>query len=297
LWLKGIGALNRRDHRKILVVDESIAFTGGLNIGDEYAAKEDGGAGWRDTHCRVDCPETSRQLLALTEAAWWRAEQLSSPATPPAGTDSVPQSSRIVASPNLGAAGTDTASPAVSTGVPVQVLNNREFLKRIRVRQAYLRAIRRAKCYILIENAYFIPDRRIRRALRNAVKRGVAVAVVVPMYSDVPIVALASKALYGELLSSGVRLFEYPVSMLHCKAAVIDDVWLVVSSYNLDHRSLLHNLEAGVLVLDRALAHAMRKRIVADIELCQEITPELHAAQPWNRALKQVLAYQLRYWL
>jgi len=292
LWLKGLGALNRRDHRKILVVDESIAFTGGLNIGDEYAAKEDGGEGWRDTHCRLESPEVARQLLALIEVAWPRADEFPAPAEAP--------ETRIAVRESGGQAIAKAASgpcAAASTDVPVQVLNNRDLFKRIRVRQTYLRAIKRARRYILLENAYFIPDRRIRRALRNAVRRGVVVGVVVPMYSDLPIVALASRALYGELLASGVRLFEYPVSMLHCKAAVIDDVWVVVSSYNLDHRSLLHNLEAGVLLLDRTLAQAMREQIVTDIERCREVTFELHAARAWNRALTEALAYQLRYWL
>ncbi|MGD0091165.1 MAG: DUF2062 domain-containing protein [Planctomycetota bacterium] len=289
LWFTHIGSMNRRDHRKILVVDENTAFTGGLNIGDEYAANESGGAGWRDTHCRIDCPETARQLRALIELAWRRAEQL----TPPPKAHEPPAVKRISAG---GATGRGECA-ATSADVPVWVLSNKDLLKRIQVRQTYLRAIRRAQRYILIENAYFIPDRRIRRALRNAVKRGVAVGVVVPMYSDLRIVALASRALYSELLASGVRLFEYPVNMLHCKAAVIDDVWLVVSSYNLDHRSLLHNLEAGVLMLDRRLAQAMRTQILGDIARCKEVTLELHTARSWHQALAEALAYQLRYWL
>ena len=121
--------------------------------------------------------------------------------------------------------------------------------------------------------------------------------MVVAQQSDLPIVAMASRALYGELLASGVRLFEYTPSMLHCKAAVIDDVWSVVASYNLDHRSLMHNLEAGVLLLDRNFALRLRHQIVTDIEDCREVTLQAHKSRPWNDALLESLAYQARYWL
>jgi cardiolipin synthase len=292
LWLRGFGAINRRDHRKILVVDGTTAFTGGMNIGDEQAAKEDGGEGWRDTHCRVDGKEPAQQFLALLERGWQRADKF-----PPCSQTPGVHAAAVPAEGASALAANSVQCAAVSSDVSVQVLGNKEFIQRLRVRQAYLHAIKNAKRYILIENAYFIPDRRIRRALRAAVKRGVAVGVVTPMYSDLRIVAMASRALYGELLASGVRLFEYPISMLHCKAAVIDDLWSVVSSYNLDHRSLLHNLEAGVLLVDREIAQALRKQIVIDIANCREVTLELQKARPWNEALAESLAYQARYWL
>jgi cardiolipin synthase len=297
----GLMRMNRRDHRKILVVDGKIAFTGGLNIGDEYAAEEDGGGGWRDTHVRVDGEAPARALARVFESTWARADMQ-------AGTAAVSAERAQPAEPRAPAAkAVETVAPRTPSGrldlpevserVPLQVLSNREFLQRWRVRRAYLHAIRRAKRYILIENAYFVPDRRIRRALQKAVRRGVAVGVVVAERSDLPIVAMASRALYGELLASGVRLFEYRPSMLHCKAAVIDDVWSVVASYNLDHRSLMHNLEAGVLLLDRNFALRLRHQIVTDIEHSREVTLQAHKARPWDDALLETLAYQARYWL
>lgn len=287
LWKLGLGRMNRRNHRKILVVDGKIAFTGGLNIGDEYAAREDGGEGWRDTHLRIDGAEAARQLQQLVDRAW-------------------PQSQPLAKVENAASPPPEPASPLPPLAVPlaptstrasIQVMSNREFLQRVRMRHAYIHAIHRARRYILIENAYFIPDRGIRRALRNAVKRGVTVGVVVAMYSDVQVAALASRALYGELLQSGVRLFEYPRSMMHCKAAVIDDIWSVVSSYNLDHRSLKHNLEAGVYLLDRDFARALRVQMLQDIAHCREVTRQFHDSRPWDQALTESLAYQARYWL
>lgn len=288
LWKLGLGKMNRRNHRKILVVDGTIAFTGGLNIGDEYNAQADGGEDWRDTHLRIEGATPSRQLQVLVERTFRQSTSLvltsnaaTAPAEPPA------EQPRPVAKP----------VPVTSRNVRLQVMSNREFLQRVRMRHAYIHAIHRARRYILIENAYFIPDRGIRRALFKAVKRGVAVGVVVAMYSDVHIAALASRALYSELLQGGVRLFEYPHSMMHCKSAVIDDMWSVVSSYNLDHRSLKHNLEAGVFVLDRPLAQALRDQTLKDISYCREVTQQFHESRPWDAALWESLAYQARYWL
>jgi cardiolipin synthase len=125
----------------------------------------------------------------------------------------------------------------------------------------------------------------------------VAVAVAVAMHSDVPLVAMASRALYSELLAGGVRIYEYPISMLHSKVAVIDDLWAIVGSYNLDHRSLRHNLEGGLLTLDKPFATALRSQIMIDLAHCREVRRHAHETRPWNRALSEVLAYQLRYWL
>ena len=85
--------------------------------------------------------------------------------------------------------------------------------------------------------------------------------------------------------------------MLHSKVAAIDDLWSMVSSYNLDHRSLRHNLEMGILVLDRPFTIALRDQIMQDIAQCREVKRHAHETRPWNQALSEVLAYQLRYWL
>jgi len=287
LWKLGLGSMNRRNHRKILVIDGKTAFTGGLNIGDEYNSKDNGGGDWRDTHLRIDGAEPARQLQVLVDRTWKQSHELKS--THP----EMPVSPTAVEAP----CAIELPVAITSRNVRLQVINNREFLQRVRMRRAYIHAIHRARRYILIENAYFIPDRGIRRALRKAVKRGVIVGVVVAMYSDVQIAALASRALYADLLQSGVRLFEYPRSMMHCKTAVIDDVWSIVSSYNLDHRSLKHNLEAGVFLIDRATARAIRDQVLKDISHCREVTQQFHESRPWDHALYESLAYQARYWL
>jgi cardiolipin synthase len=125
----------------------------------------------------------------------------------------------------------------------------------------------------------------------------VAVSVVVAGHNDIAIVAKASRGLYGELLASGVRLFEWPEGMLHAKTAVIDDAWAAVGSYNLDHRSLMHNLEVVVSVADSRFTRLLRERNMEDIARCHEVTLLEHEARPWREMLLESLALSLRYWL
>ena len=275
-------ALHRRDHRKVLVVDGRLAFTGGLNIADDCAPREEGGGGWRDTHMRLDGVQPAREFLALFEDTWRKAKPYPAPAGGRAAAPEAP----------AGHAGTPVADR-----VAVQVLSNQEFRQRRRIRRAHMYAINRARHYVLIENAYFIPDRGVRRALARAVRRGVKVAVALAQRSDVEIAAMASRALYGDLLASGVRLFEWPHAMLHAKTAVIDDAWAIVGTYNFDHRSLMHNLEVAVVVADPVFARALRDQTLADLGQSRELTLAQHESRPWRRMLLESAASQLRYWL
>ena len=283
-------AINRRDHRKILVVDGAVSFTGGLNIASEYAAIEDGGGGWRDTHLRLDGAAVAAELAALFEHVWRRAKPV------PGASAAQPVSLRP-SKPPAGPPPPRGRDSRTFGGVAVHVISNQELRLRRRIRRAYLHAIHRAEYYILIENAYFIPDRGIRRALYRAVGRGVQVAVGVARHSDVEIAGRASRALYSELLLSGVRLFEWPAAMLHAKTAVIDDSWALVGTYNFDHRSLFHNLEVVVVAADAAFARRLREQTLADIARCQELTLQQHASRPWHEILLDAAAYQVRYWL
>lgn len=286
-------AVNRRDHKKILIVDTSVSFTGGLNIADEYASKEAGGKGWRDTHVRIDGPRPAAALGGLFAYSWERAKHLHAGAPKRRSIrEFVSGWLRASDRPLPGAAG--TRAPG---GVWLRVIGNREFTERRKIRSAYLHAIRNAKYYILIENAFFLPDRGIRRALAQAVKRGVKVAVAVSKVSDPKIGAVAGRVLYSELLEAGVRLYEWPEPMLHAKTAVIDDAWAVVGSYNINQRSLFHDLEDVVVVSDAAFARKLRGQTLADLALCHEVTQEEHESRPWPQMLAESAAYMMRYWL
>jgi cardiolipin synthase len=262
---------NNRDHRKIIVVDAEVAFTGGINISDDYAPYEEGGGGWRDTHCQVRGPLV-RELNKLFIDTW----------------------SRHGGAPLDRKRHLSGGSP--QTGIFGCVLDNNDSKNRSKIRRAYLHALRRAKKTIFITNAYFIPDLGILSAIKKARDRGVTVEVMVPGNSDVIVVWYASRALYHRLLSWGVKIFEWK-NMLHAKTAVIDGGWSTIGSCNIDHRSFRKNLEANVLFLDEDFGKQMEEMFYQDREQCTEITLEAFEKRPYWRRIFEQICYFFRYWL
>lgn len=252
-WRKrfNIGVVNRRDHRKLLVVDGRIFFTGGVNIGDAWAPVADGGQGWRDDMVRVEGP-AALQARALFLETWltlgkpvrtkdeWRPSEQGVP-----GADS---RVRVVANFSRG----DHAA----------------------IRSEYLEQIDSAKKHVLISNSYFVPDREVRNALAAAVERGVVAKVLLPGESDLVAVQYASRRLYGWLMKRGIELWEWQDTILHTKSACIDDRWCTVGTYNLDYRSWRFNLEVNVAVEDQEVARAMRERF--DRDLARSIRIDAH---------------------
>ncbi len=287
-------ALNRRDHRKILVVDDAAAFTGGINLGDEYNSVSDGGQGWRDTHVCLEGPEVARTMAALFEYAWRRA-------TPYDAMRTRRTQIRHVLRRRWANLLHRKEHPEVASGpdegVPVSLVGNEVWRYRRRIHLAHLKAIGRARRYVMLENAYFIPSKPVRRALIKAARRGLFVGVVVTKQSDVPIAAYATRWLYDELLAGGVRLFEWPDSMMHAKTAVVDDAWSIIGSYNFDHRSLFHQLECVAVIADTAFAVEMREQILTDIARCREVSLAAHRRRPWWKKVLEFVAFLLRHWL
>jgi cardiolipin synthase len=260
---------NKRDHKKILVVDDRIGFTGGINLGLEYVCVEQGGKGWLDWHARVEGTAV-HELAVSFRRTWIEASDVPIPVPEQPG-------------PALG-----------RNALGVMVVDNTAARSRWRMHRAYLHAITRAERDISILNSYFIPERSLRRAFRRAVARGVSVRVVMPSDSDVPPVRHASRYLYRRLLSSGVRIFEWRESMMHAKMGVIDGVWSTIGSYNLDHRSLVHNLEVCLVCVDQPLAAKLQAAFEKDLARCVEITlQDLDQLKPWDR-IKDWFWYQLR---
>lgn len=263
--------LSRRDHRKILVVDDEVGFIGGTNISDDYASAAAGGAGWRDAHCEIRGPAV-RDLARMFRRVWVRE-----------GGKGYMLSSEL----------TETTGG----GCMVQIVDNREARKRWAIRRAYTRAINAASESIRITNAYFLPDRGVRRALEKAVERGVEVQVIVPANSDVKAVQYAGEYMYGRLIRKGIEIFCWLPSMMHAKTAVIDHQWSTVGSYNLDNRSLMYNLEAVAVILSRDIGRAMHDRFAADAARCEPLTIARYARRGWFRRLLGWLFYQFRKWL
>jgi len=262
LWLQPF-----RDHRKILVVDCVTAFTGGMNIGDEYGSSlaPSRGGPWRDTHVRLDGPAAWAMAIVFTEA--WHAAGGS-----PVALDSL--------EPETG-------------GVPMLVLDSRPFRGTGEMASSLAAVVAAARERIWVTNAYFAPRWRAIEALGAAARRGVDVRILLPGRSDVPLVRHAGHGFYTALLRRGVRVFEYQRAILHAKTAVADDFLSLTGSSNLDFRSFHFNAECNVLMLDSETGRMFSDAFEADLKDSTEITPELWARRSFLHRAGDAIARRL----
>ncbi len=236
----------RRLHRKIVVIDGRCAFVGGINFAADHLADFGSGAK-QDYSVRIDGPAVA-EIRAFAIAA------LLAPAAPRDWT----QTGR-----------TDQTGPG-SARIRFVTRDNGGHLNDIE--NQYLVGIRAAKNEIVIANAYFLPGYRLLHALHRAAGRGVRVVLILQGAPDMPRVANVARRLYPYLLGGGVRVYEYCERPLHGKLAVIDDDWSTVGSSNLDPLSLSLNLEANVLIRDRAFNAVVGQRLRALMDVhCREV--------------------------
>jgi cardiolipin synthase A/B len=240
--------LSRRDHRKILVVDGRIGFTGGINLARQWAPPEDGGDGWRDDMMRIEGPAVNA-LGHCFHRVWHRHE--------------LPPILHLRAEP-----------PAAVPGqrlLPVRILGERYFRHRHEIARDYASRVYAAKKTVFISNSYFVPDASVQRALVRAAKRGVDVRVIVPAHSDVEAVKYAGRAQYEKLLLAGVRIYEWQDGMFHAKTAVIDGEWCTTGTFNFDYLSLHYNLEVNASVLDTELSAEVERSFREDLNGSREV--------------------------
>jgi cardiolipin synthase len=265
--------LSHRDHRKILVVDDEVAFTGGLNIANDYASVADGGVGWHDMHCGLRGPIVN-DLARLFRRTWLRAGGAPYPA--PAAADT---------------------RAGIGGEAFVRLLENAKRRQRTSIRRAYLHVIRAAKISIAIQNAYFLPDRGLRRAMRAAVRRGVSVRVIVPGKSDVKMVQWAGQYAYRRLTRWGIEVLRWRGAMMHAKTATVDRIWSTIGSYNFDAMSRFNNLEVTAEILDAKTAIELVRQFDLDATNCEPWTATTWAELPWwNKALAWI-SFRLRRFL
>jgi cardiolipin synthase A/B len=269
-WTKWL----RRDHRKILVVDGEYGFVGGINIADDYSPRGFGGKGWRDTHAVIQGPVVT-DLEEMFRTTWHDAGGEAYPAFPREASESV----AVAASELAMAVGTDLAG------------------RRGIIRRHLVHAIRRARHYIYIANAYFVPDRGLRRALRRASRRGVDVKLILPAQSDVRSVQWAGERTYAGLLRDGVRVNLWLGSHMHAKTVAIDDVWATIGSYNLDYMSLFWNMEVVVEVVGENTPVRLREQFAIDLENCEALDYKTWRHRSWWRRLRSWFFYRFRRFL
>ncbi len=267
-----LARLLRRNHRKSLVVDGAVGFTGGLNIADDYAAVEDGGAGWRDTHLRLVGP-SALELERLFLSTW-----------------------RQYRGPAFDAQRFERPAPAAQARL--RIVGNDFPLDRKGIRRAYVEAFSRARSSIFLTHAYFLPPAKVLNALLTASRRGVRVAIILAATTDVKLVLFAARGLYAKLLKAGVEVYEWQSGrVLHAKTAVSDSLWATVGSSNLDPLSLRQNLEVNALVIDAEFARALERLFLEDLRQCRRVTQEtVRAWGLWTRFLSSI-AFRLRHWL
>ncbi len=251
-----LARMNNRTHRKIMVVDGTIGYTGGAGIGDEWRGDARNPGEWRDTHFRLEGPAVAQMQAAFMEN-WIEV------------TGEVLHGAEYF--PELAPAGASRAQFFVSSpgggGESAQLL--------------YLMSIAAAGRSIQLSAAYFVPDNNEVRQLVAARARGVRVQLIVPgAVTDSALVRRASRSTWGELLRAGVEIYEYQPTFFHVKVMTVDGLWVSVGSTNFDTRSFSTNDEANLNVYDRAFAQAQERIFAADLARSRRVTLDEWESRP-----------------
>jgi len=269
-----LARLTRRDHRKILVVDGRVGFTGGLNIADAWLPEEEEGGGWRDDMVRVEGPEV-KGLVACVLQSLRRCRE------PPPRQDTLAWV---------------TPEPAAG-GQLARVLGGNFYRTRRAIARAYVARIRAAERAVWIANSYFVPDRPVLNAILRAARRGVDVRILLPAESDVWVADFASRAVWGRLLRNNVRIFLWTKGILHSKTAVIDGVWSTIGTFNFDYMSLRTNLEVNLSVLDSEFGATMERAFEQDLSASAELDARTFRYRSLGSRLLEAIFYRLRKFL
>jgi cardiolipin synthase len=255
--------LNNRTHRKILVADGRVGFTGGVGIADEWSGNAQDKDHWRDTHYRIEGPVVA-QLQAAFLDNWLKVS-------------------------GLVIHGDDYFPPQLAAGSHLaQVFKSSPDGGSESMHLMYLLSVASAKKSIDLAMAYFVPDDLALHALQDALRRGVRVRIIMPGHNiDAQTVRSASRALWGGILRAGAELYEYQPTMYHCKVLVVDGLWTSVGSTNFDNRSFRLNDEANLNVLDAGFAQRQLADFERDLTRSRRITLEEWENRPWTEKAKE----------
>jgi cardiolipin synthase len=270
-WLPRF-APRRRDHRKILTVDGRQAFVGGLNVGDEYAARVGGEPEWRDAHLRVGGPVV-RDLDAVFLESWFRAD---------AGD--------LAWDALLG------EEPAPAGDARCAVLADGPAYRRRRMRDLLISALDEAERRVLLVSPYFAPGRRVLDALERARERGIEIDLLMAGRTDHPVLRRGARATVWRLAERGVRVFEEVRHMMHAKVAVFDDDFAIVGTSNLDRQSFEHSYEVSVILEGGEVSDDVRARFARELSEAQPVDLDaLGQRGPLERGVDALCALLLRF--
>jgi cardiolipin synthase len=263
--LRNLVRIYRRTHRRAIVIDGRVAFTGGAAISKKWAGDVRNPHEWRDSMTRVTGPLVSGiQSAFAVNWVYCTGEVLTaSRFLPPLAPGTGPRSVSVVSSPS------DAAQP---------------------IRVLFWLSFAHARRRLWICNSYFIPDPRLRKAVVDRARQGVDVRILVPgNHTDAIPVQFAGRSYYEELLAAGVRIFEFLPAMMHAKTVVVDDAWSVIGSANMDERSMELNEENIVGIADPAFARAVADGLERDFARSREVTLEEWRRRPvWQRGLERL---------
>lgn len=252
---------NRRNHRKLLAIDEQVVYVGGFNIHRQSSRRFYGEARWRDTHAAVG--GTIVAEAARLFDAFWRGQRHWTP---------MPADGPILISSHTGTC-------------------------RRRIRCLYSDAIAAARRHIYLTTPYFVPDLLMQQRLMNAARRGVDVRVLVPSRSDVRLTAWAARAIYAALIEAGVKVHEYLPRMLHAKTVSIDGNWVALGTANFDYRSFFVNYELVLAVRAPGFCAEVEQQFHADLRTSLPITSGAWARRQWWHRLLEFVGWMVRRWL
>jgi cardiolipin synthase len=265
-----LSRLNNRTHRKLLIVDGKVGFTGGVGIADVWQGRAQDPEHWRDMHFRVRGPVVAQMQAAFNDN-WIKT------------TGEVLNGEEYF--PRLEKAGNMDAHLFIAS--PSGGSESMHLM--------YLMAIAAANKSIDMHASYFVPDDLTERALRAAIRRGVKVRVLVPgEHIDSETVRIASKKLWGNLLMDGAEIHEYETTMMHVKMLIVDDLLVSVGSTNFDQRSFSLNDEASLNIYDATFAHAMTQVFEADMKQSKQYDYEMWQQRPWKEKFMETVVMPLR---
>jgi len=255
--------LNNRTHRKLLVVDGRVGFTGGVGIADEWDGNAEDPAHWRDTHFRLEGPAVAQMQAAFTDN-WLKV------------------TGKVLD-------GSDYFPPATAVGPELgQVFKSSREGGSESMHLMYLLSTVSAARNIDLAMAYFVPDDLAESALVEALARGVKIRMIMPgPYTDTEVLRKASRGKWGRLLRAGAEIYEYQPTMFHCKVLVVDGIWSSVGSTNFDNRSFRLNDEANLNIYSRAFAERQLALFSNDLKRSRRVTFEEWEHRPWTEKLQE----------
>jgi cardiolipin synthase len=252
--------LNNRTHRKLLIVDGQVGFSGGVAVADEWLGNADSPKHYRDNHYRIEGPVVA-QLQAAFADNWMET------------TGEVLRGDAYF--PPLSNTGNELAQVFKSSA-----RGGSESMELL-----YLLSMAAAEKNIRLATAYFVPDKLTIQTLIEARQRGVSVQIILPgRHTDEKLVRPASRARWGDLLKAGVEIYEYEPTMYHCKQMIVDDLWVSIGSANMDNRSFRTNAEANLNIFDGAFAREQAQIFEQDLKQSTRITYEQWQRRPaWEK--------------